>query len=251
MATATKTKKAPAKKAAAKKAPDTKKETKNRAIRMPERDLDLAKQVAELRNSDPQPKWSEVAEQLGISQGKAMFLYEVSKVRPKDRIKWEDEDDLAAKVVEARNEGLSWGIIMARTGLGEGVVRKAFERGGGGSARGHRIGRGGRLPAGVEPKPKEKAPAKKAAAKKAPAKKAAAASAGTSSGVVKNLNDMTGDELNERLSGKTITVGRGSSAKRIKVKNVLSLVDGEMEFTDAKNGGVRTVSVNSITKASR
>lgn len=90
----------------------------------------LTKKVLALRAKDK--KWSEIGEQLGITPGKAQFLVMCSEVKPKDRIKFTSDEELAEKVVAARDEQLlSWGQIAARSGVSEGKIKRLYEEGGG------------------------------------------------------------------------------------------------------------------------
>lgn len=90
----------------------------------------LTKKVLALRAKDK--KWADIGEQLGITPGKAQFLVMVSEVKPKDRIKFTDDEDLGAKVVVARDDDLlSWGLIAARSGVSEGKIKRLYEESGG------------------------------------------------------------------------------------------------------------------------
>lgn len=136
------------------------------------KDKALSTQIAARR--DAGEKYGPIAADLGITVGKAIYLYEVATTAPKDRIKYTDEASLGQKIVAARAAGLSWGLISARSGVPEGRVRSTWEKVTGKSAKGETIGKGGRLANGAtsraKPKaaPKPKAPAK-AAAKAKPA----------------------------------------------------------------------------------
>lgn len=190
-------------------------------------------------------KWGEIAEAVELSTGKVMFMYEVSQVQPKDRIKYKDDDELASKIVEAREKGQSWGTIMARANIGEGKARKLYSDATGEDTKGLRVGKGGR------PASNGSGPAKKAAKGSAAAKKATQAAVNKrSAGPVKNLNDMNLEEITNRLTGKTITLGRSGKQTKALVKKVVALAKGEMAFSDAK-GASRTVKVSDIVKASR
>ena len=137
------------------------------------RDKQLATQVVERRKSGE--KYGPIAADLGITVGKAIFLYECATVAPKDKIRFTDTDELGEKIVAARNAGVSWGRISARTGVPEGRVRSTWENATGKSAMGESIGKGGRKANGVVAKPKAKAkaaPKAKAAAKPAAEKTA-------------------------------------------------------------------------------
>jgi hypothetical protein len=141
------------------------------------RDKEMGETIVERRNEGE--KYAPIAADLGITVGKAIFLYECATVEPKNKITFRTEEDLGKKIVAARDKGLSWGRIAAYSGVPEGRVRKVWEETTGQSAMGQSIGKGGRTPNGVvKAKPKAKAkPAVKAAAKPAATKPAPAAKA--------------------------------------------------------------------------
>lgn len=90
----------------------------------------LTKKVLAAR--DKGKKWSEIGEALGITPGKAQFLAMCSEVKPKDKIKFTSDEDLAAKVVKARDKDLlSWGLIAARSGVSEGKIKRLYAEHGG------------------------------------------------------------------------------------------------------------------------
>jgi hypothetical protein len=237
---ATATKKAAAKKPATKpKAEESEKDTAAE-------DAALTARVLEMRDEE-EKNWAEIADELEIQPGKAMFLHMAAHVSPKDRIKGTDEE-ISAKIVELRNgdpdndvKGLSWGQLMARSGLSEGKVRKIYEDASGTPARGNRIGKGGRFPADGE------APAK--GEKAAPAKPKAKASDANPS--KKNINDMDLSELQARMDGKKITVKKGGKNVVVGVKSVKALEDGTMTFIDQKTGASRDQVVKEIVRVSR
>lgn len=138
------------------------------------RDKQLAATVVARRKNDE--KYGPIAADLGITVGKAIYLYEVATTSNADKITFTTEADLGKKIVAARKSGLSWGIISARSGVPEGRVRSTWEAVTGNSALGERIGKGGRLANGSAPKAKAapKAAPKAAAKKAAPAPKPAA-----------------------------------------------------------------------------
>lgn len=115
------------------------------------KDEALTKKVLALRAKDK--KWSDIADQLGITPGKAQFLVMVSEVRPKDRIKFSDDEELADAVVTARDDDLlSWGLIAARSGVSEGKIKRLYEEAGGKGPQNVASARKG----DDEPKPKGK-----------------------------------------------------------------------------------------------
>lgn len=145
---------------------------------MPKRTTDgVADKIVQLKDSGK--TWAQVAEQVNLPQGKAMFQYYVATVTPKTRITGKNDAELDRKIADARTEGLSWGQIAARSGKSEGYCRKAYEEVTGNAALGDRsAGKGGRFPGASNGAATKKAPAKKAAAKavkKATAKKPAKA----------------------------------------------------------------------------
>jgi cyanate lyase len=116
------------------------------------RDLELAPKVLQMRNDGK--SWSDIKAKLGVDQPKGQVLIKMASVKPKDRIKADNEKDLAKKVVAARKSGLSWADIAVRAGITMGKVKTLFEQGGGGSAADSRVTRV------AEPKAKAKQPAR-------------------------------------------------------------------------------------------
>lgn len=241
---------APKKVAATKKAAASKKaapveETSTREQKRQE-NLELGEQIAEMKEAGT--SWADISEQLGIGQGKAMLLHMYATVEDTDRITARNDDELGKKISKARESGLSWGQIMARTGLGEGKCRALFEAATGEAAMGNRIGKGGRYPADAErPDKPVKATAKKAvAAKKGGGTATELPAAGTP------LGDFTLAQLQLRMNGKTATINRdGGGVERIKVKNVTRKTkDGEiiLQDSDGKSRTILATAVKSITK---
>lgn len=249
-------KQAPAKKAAAKKAA-AKKEEAESTRSLGANDPDFQAKVVDLRDNQ-EMKWSEIADELDCTAGKAILAYDIVNMPAKDKIKAKDEDELAAAIVSARDDDQnSWGRISARAGIPESRVRKIYEDATGNSSRGLRIGKGGRYVGDENPNPpaeKVKGTAKKAgAAKKAPAKKAAAAKKAapakrtTGAGA---LTSMDQEALAERIDGKTIQVQQGERKVRVKVKHVISLEDGVVNLADDK-GANRSFEVSDIKGVGR
>jgi len=91
-----------------------------------DRDKELTKQVLEMRKADK--TWGAIGEALGITGGKAAFLYLVANVKPKDRIKHDGtEADIAAKIVAAREkDNLAYPVIAARMGIPESRVKSLY-----------------------------------------------------------------------------------------------------------------------------
>lgn len=246
-------KKAPAKKAtAAKKTSATTEETSAREARKAE-NMALAERIVELRENDN--NWATISEETGVGQGKAMLLYMYATTDDADKINLTgNEDKDGPKIVKARESGLSWGNIMARTGVGEGKLRALFEAASGESTMGNRIGKGGRYPTGSAPAKK----VGKAVGKTAKASKAAkAAEAESVSGVElppagTPIAEFTLAQLKKRMNGKTVTLNKSSGGvERIKVKSVTKKSKaGEISLVN-QDGASRTilaVSVKAITK---
>ncbi len=146
------------------------------------------KDIKKLR--DEGLSWAAVAEKAGVSAGKCMFLYEIASTNSKNRITGGTDAELKKAIAKARKEGLSWGIIAARSGQTVGYCQSAYEEVSGKPALGDRVGKGGRLPSGMKSAAKPvKSTAKKATAKKAAAKKSSGSdgtkTAKKSSGAVK------------------------------------------------------------------
>jgi hypothetical protein len=205
-------------------------------------------EIVAAREKHNQP-WSEIAAAQGMSIGKAMMIYMQMTAEKFDQ---SSEAKLKTAVAKARNNGESWGLIIAKSGRTEGWCRRVWEEKTGEQALGHRIGKGGQYPKGAErPDPAEKPAPKKAAAKKAPAKKAAkkapAKKAAASKAAPSKLADMTLEQLQERLDGKTITLVDG---EKITVDKITNLRDGEIVFKDGE-GTVLGKQLAEIKSASR
>lgn len=241
MATATKT---AAKKAAPKAkpapAPEPEADANSREARKA-RDAELMGRVVEMRQNGA--KWEEISAELDIKPGKAMFLEMQGNVSPKSKIGWKDDEELAAAVVKAREEDmLSWGIIAARTGASVGKIQRLFRDAVGERAFGHRIGKGGRFPAGMDRPEKDTNGSSKA---KGTTKKAAAAKpAGTKAVPLSQIKDLAG--MQAKLDGKTIKVYRDGKESKIGVKSVKEFKDGTVSFISTR-GQTRHVKVAEIT----
>lgn len=240
MATATKTRtsKAAPKPAPAPDTSNKKAESEAKKAERAAKNGELTEQVLEMREAGK--KWQEIADELEITPGKAMFLDMKAAVSasPKLKISWKDDDELAEKITNARTEDmLSWGQISARTGLSEGKLKKVFAAAAGDMAHGHRIGKGGRFPKGVTPPPK---PAK---AEKATKTTKAAGTAAKS----KPLNQIkTTEEMAEKLNGKGIKLNRNGKETKIGVKTVKEFKDGTISFVSDR-GQTRSVKVDEIS----
>lgn len=131
-----------------------------------------AARIVTLKDKDGKT-WAEISDIMGMAQGKCMFLYEQAIVTPETRITGRTEDELKKKIAKERQNGVSWGVLAARSGKSEGYCKKAFQEVTGEEPLGHRIGKGGRYPSGRAPA-KAKGATKKAAKKVSSAVKKAA-----------------------------------------------------------------------------
>ena len=197
----------------------TKEQESDRSIIAPP-DPKVGAEIVAAREKHEQA-WAEIADTQGMSVGKTMMIYMQMTAEKFDQ---SSEAKLKSAVAKARNNGESWGLIIARSGRTEGWCRRAWEEKTGEQALGHRIGKGGQYPKGAY------RPAKKEVAKKAPAKKAAAkAPAKKATAKKPSIKDMTLEQLQERLDGKQITMNDG---EKIRIEKVTNLRDGELVFKD-------------------
>jgi hypothetical protein len=197
-------------------------------------------EIVRLRD-DEGYKWGAISDAMEIPSGKAMLIYNFAKVPKKDRIKNATGEDIARL---RDDEHLSWGVISARTGYPEGSCRSMYAEHTGTSARGNRIGKGGRLPGDVEPKPKaEKAPKAPKSEKPAKAPKPASKPG--------KLDGLTPEEVKEAIEGYAIQVSvEGSEPDMIKVKAVKKVAKGSIVLTDDKGAGrtIKQAAVIAISK---
>lgn len=203
---------------------------------------ELTAKVVEMREGGS--KWGEIAEALDITPGKAMFLEMKAQVadNPKLAIKFSGDEDLTTKVIAARNDDmLSWGQISARTGVSEGKLKKLWEAGGG--AKGHRIGKGGRFPAGVE-RPEKTT--------KQTTKKTGTGSAGGTKQTAKKLGDLkTLEDYQGKLEGAKAVLTRAGKEVVIPIKAVKALdAKGVLEVLDA-DGKTRSFKRTELTAVRR
>lgn len=163
------------------------------------RDIDpkLVKKVVKLRDDDT--SWSDIAEEIGTTPGRARFIFMVSEE--------EEVGATPARVKKWRQSGDSWGRISARTGVSEAAAKALYEEATGEDASDSRVG-GGRWPDGKAPKGEKKAPAKPKGEKKAPAKKAAAK--GKRQAIA---DDISLDDLKAKVEGKVVTWKRHSDGQ--------------------------------------
>lgn len=112
------------------------------------RDAVRTKEIIKLRDKE-EKSWDEIGEEVGISAGRAIFLYDKATVEEDELIPWKTEAELGKKLLKLRVEGpngMSWGKISARTDpfVGEGKLKSLHAAAGG--EEGSRIGMGGRHP---------------------------------------------------------------------------------------------------------
>lgn len=157
---ASKTKASKGKATKTKAAPKAAKVERGTRAEVHERRLATGARVAELREEGA--NWTDICEELSIDGGTARFALQCFQVRPKDRIKGDDES-IAAGIVAARDEQLcGWGEIMARSGLGMGTVKRIYTDATGNEAnQGHHV---------AQARAEAKAPAKEKATNPAKAK---------------------------------------------------------------------------------
>lgn len=213
--------------------------TKVRGLYSDHKNADDIAKVLEMRSDDK--SWSDIAEEVGIGQGKAMYLAMIGDVDDDTHIDSDSltETQLAKAIVAAREKDKqSWGQIAARTlgKVGEGKVRTIYEATSGKSASDSEIGKGGRGASANGAAPK-----KAAAGKKAPAKKTPAPSAGK-----KLLTEMTLEDLQNRLDGVEILNAKGAT---LTVEKVTGLKNGTMQFVNGTSGRKETMKVTDIKKA--
>jgi hypothetical protein len=215
---------------------------------------ELAQQIVEAREAGD--KWEDIAEKFGTSTGRAMLLHMEATVRPKDRIKAANDEELAGKIAAARDEDrLSWGQIMARTGLSETRCRSLYESSTGLSTRGNRVGKGGRYPEGTVPPARggeQKEAATKRAAKSAAAKKAPAAKSPTIPQSAAKIAKMESvKEIADAVVGKAVTFKQGGKQTRVKVADLLDVTgsgeSAELTVSDAEENET-TILVSNILK---
>ncbi len=200
---------------------------------------DLMAEIKAMRD-DQEMKWSEIAEAQEISTGKAILIYTFATVKPSEKIK----DPTPAVIKKARNvEGLSWGVLMARTGMTEGALRSMFAEAGE-EPRGHRIGKGGRYPGDDNPNGDgETKPKKKVAAKKAAAKKADPTS--------QPLKGLKSQEIKDAITGYALKYGDQEeviTVQSVKTANASKIVltTGEGKGRTLKTSEVREVSKKKV-----
>lgn len=228
MAAATATKSV-AKKAAPAKAKVAEEETPDKKAER----LALGKEVAALR--DDGTKWADIQEQFGTGTGALMFAEMCFRVKPSERLKYDDADELGAHVLELRDtDKLSWGQIAARANCGEGKVRSSYEAASGSSPLGNRIGKGGRYPTDYDG-PRAEKPAKADGAAKAPAKS--------------KLAELPLADLKVKFDGQTITLKNGDKIV-VKVVQKKNPTTGQITLKTADNKALTLPlgDIKSVTK---
>jgi hypothetical protein len=207
--------------------------------------------VVKLRDQE-EMKWEQISEAMGAPTGICMLAYERGKVRPKDKVK----NATPADIVQMRiAESLSWAKIMARTDLSEQAARSMFDEAQskkGITARGHRIGRGGRHPGQETAAPRQTskataaAHAAKATKAAAPAKKAAKATAPVGK-VTPDKWDLA--TAKKKLENRTVKVVRANgNAEEIKVTEVKEVKNGAFVVVNDA-GAKRTLKATAIQGA--
>lgn len=96
----------------------------------------LAKAVSLKKEGKP---WHEVLDLTGLSHSQAEIAY-FKATLPKDQF----HEFSTEKVLELRNQGVSWGVIGVRLNVPESRVRSAYKEATGTLSEGQRVGRGGR-----------------------------------------------------------------------------------------------------------
>lgn len=120
---------AAAKKTAAKKTASAKSATRSTAVDRKAEDLKMTEKLKSYQDKGLSLK--DASDKLGIRPAKARRLLQVSGVRPKDKIVGTDKD-VAAKIKKARDdEGVSWGVLRARTGMTTRKVKAMYASAGG------------------------------------------------------------------------------------------------------------------------
>jgi hypothetical protein len=98
--------------------------------------LKLGEKIAGMRE-DKKMQWADICEKLGIDQPSALTLYLHATVKPKDKIKYADDDDLAKQVVTLRDsEGTAWHVLGARSGTNTAKVKRLYNEAKGGKVSG-------------------------------------------------------------------------------------------------------------------
>lgn len=121
--------KAPAKKTTARKTASAKSTTRSSAVDRKAADLKLTEKLKSYQDKGLSLK--DASDKLGIRPAKARRLLQVSGVRPKDKIVGTDKE-VGSKIKKARDEeGVSWGVLRARTGLTTRKVKALYASAGG------------------------------------------------------------------------------------------------------------------------
>lgn len=104
------------------------------------------KEIVKLRNAGD--KWSDIAEAVGTTPGRAIFLYGAATVDDDDRITARNDGELGKKLLKMRKEGIAWGPLAYRTGMSEAKLKRLFVEAGGDLSE--HVGRGGRTAGPVD-----------------------------------------------------------------------------------------------------
>jgi hypothetical protein len=118
-----------AKKTTGRKPASAKTTTRSSAVDRKAEDLKLTEKLKSYQDKGLSLK--DASEKLGIRPAKARRLLQTSSVRPKDKIVGTDKD-VASKIKKARDdEGVSWGVLRARTGLTTRKIKAMYASAGG------------------------------------------------------------------------------------------------------------------------
>jgi hypothetical protein len=209
------------------------------------RENERAEQTAEVvRMKAEGQKWPEIATALGISQGKAQLLNALSEGAEAGYKK-----ATPALVVKERDGGKSWLEIMSLCGISKSAAQNLYREGSGKDPSETYIGKGGRYfshEAAIAPL--------REATKKAPAPKKASAPKAVASGKPLFNDETPKEEIISAVEGKMIATKSGNFRVRAgsaKVGKEPKSGTRVLRFVDGKTGGVRTVSLSTITKITK
>ncbi len=198
----------------------------------------MADQIVAMRDGEQKVGWKEISSQLGIQQGRAMWLYDRAKLDDSERISLEGEE-LGKEIARLRDqENVSWHTITVRTGLGHSKVHKLYSDATGKDYKESRLeGKGGRYAAGApRPEPKPKA---------------------TRSKAVKLEATMDDHEIVNSVIGKTVTYKKGNDEVTASIAQDADAVQvvrkgdkAGLKFTDV-DGKNHNVGLTNVTKVSR
>lgn len=195
-------------------------------------------------------KWPEVAEALGISQGKAQLLGAIADGEAAGVKK-----PTVASVVKDRDEGkMGWVEIASKYGMTKAQTQKMYAESGKDPSASY-VGRGGRYFSHEDAIAGQRAASKaaKTPSTKTPAVKRAAKPSADSKPVF--TEESTKDEIVAKLEGKTVTATTGVTRKvkagSVKVGRGAKSGKVAISFTDVKTGGTVTMTVDQVAKVSK